>query len=330
MYFLRYILSISKLIYISLSKLRESETWGKTYLNSLEFTYQGKFEPSLINKVSKYQSIQLHFVANAFSGLFNRKNNKLEVERNIQYFLMTVLYDELIDENKLEESRLNEMFYQPEKATPHNFKERVLIAMHLKLLEQVTDKENYWDTIEKVHLAQKDSAKQFKTETSIEDIVDITKRKGGYSLLMCRHYLVDPKNEMIDQCWFHLGGLIQMTNDLYDTYKDTQAGIHTFANKSNSLKLIVATYEAQKKLLKTSIQQLPVSNKIKAAFCRNIAVIPAFGDIAIQQLKRIATNSSTLPNFNEIPRKSLIIDMELSANKYLLLKYAYKNGKLWM
>ena len=127
MYFLRYILTISKLIYISLSKLKESNTWGKAYLNSLEITYQGNFEQSLIDKVSKYQSIQLHFVANTFSGLFNRNNNKAEVERNIQYFLMTVLYDELIDENKLDESRLNEMFYQPEKATPNNFKERVLI-----------------------------------------------------------------------------------------------------------------------------------------------------------------------------------------------------------
>jgi hypothetical protein len=37
-----------------------------------------------------------------------------------------------------------------------------------------------------------------------------------------------------------------------------------------------------------------------------------------------------LPNFNEIPRKSLIIDMELAFNKYRLIKYAYKNGKLWM
>lgn len=330
MYFLQYIYTISKLIYISLTKLKQSENWGINYLNDLEIKYEGKFESSLISKVAKYQSIQLHYVANAFSGLFKRKNNKKEIERNIQYFLMTVLYDELIDENKLDESRLNEMFYHPEKAEPSNFKERVLIAMHIALLNQVPNKENYWDTIEKVHLAQKDSVKQFSAELSYEAIIDITKRKGGYSLLMCRHYLEDKENEKIDECWYHLGGLIQMTNDLYDTYKDTQAGIYTFANKSTSLNTIELTYEAQKKLLQDSIIHLPLSKKTKERFNRSISLIPAFGEIAIEQLKGIATNSSTLPNFNEIPRKSLIIDMELSSNKYKLLKYAYKNGKLWM
>jgi hypothetical protein len=330
MYFFQFIVTISKLIFISLTQLKKSETWGKQYLNQLEITYQGQFEPDLIKKVAKFQSIQLHFVANTFSGLFNRNNNKAEVERNIQYFLMTVLYDELIDENKLDESMLNEMFYQPEKATPNNFKERVLIAMHLKLLEQVTDKKNYRDTIEKVHLAQKDSAKQFKKETSIEDIIDITKRKGGYSLLMCRHYLTDPVNENIDACWYALGGLIQMTNDLYDSYKDTKEGIYTFVNKQQELAHIEMIYMDQKRLLNNSISKLPVTTNTKLKFAIKISIIPAFGDIAIQQLKGINNNSNTLPNFNQIPRKSLIIDMEKMVNRYRLIKFAYKNGKLWM
>ncbi len=329
MYFLQYILAISKLVYISLTRLKQSETWGKAYLHELEVKYNGKFETSLISKVAKYQSIQLHYVANAFSGLFERMNNKNEVERNIQYFLMTVLYDELIDENKLEESRLNEMFYHPQKAEPHNFKERVLLAMHLELLSKIANEKSYWDTIEKVHLAQKDSAKQFNEVTSFEEIMDITKRKGGYSLLMCRHYLTDPIDEKIDECWYHLGGLIQMTNDLYDTYKDTKAGIYTFANKSESINTIEAAYNSQKELLKNSIIHLPISPKNKESFSLNISIIPAFGDIAIQQLKGIALHSTAMPNFNKIPRKSLIIDMELSVNKYRLLKYAYKNGKLW-
>jgi hypothetical protein len=117
---------------------------------------------------------------------------------------------------------------------------------------------------------------------------------------------------------------------LYDTFKDTKEGIHTFANSQQQIENIGMAYAAQKKLFKASITKLPVSNSIKQRFAIKTSIIPAFGDIAMNQLKGIASNSSTLPNFNEIPRKSLIIDMELASNKYRLIKYAYKNGKLWM
>ncbi len=330
MYFFQFIVTISKLIYISLTQLKKSETWGKEYLTHLETAYQGQFEPDLIKKVSKFQSIQLHFVANTFSGLFNRSNTKAEEERNIQYFLMTVLYDSLTDDLKIDEQRVYDITFQPEKISPSNFKERVLIAMHLALLSQVPDKNAYWEVVKQIHLAQKDSAKQFNAHTSLDELVDITKRKGGYSLLMCRHYLTDPFNENIDDCWYSLGGLIQMTNDLYDTYKDTKEGIYTFANTQRELPSIELIYSNQKRLLNSSISKLSVPKSDKLKFAIKISIISAFGDIALQQFKGINNNSNTLPNFDQIPRESLIIDMEKMLNRYRLIKFAYKNGKLWM
>ena len=108
-------------------------------LKALEIKYNGKFEAALIKKVARYQSIQLHYVANTFSGLNNRKNNQAEIERNIQYFLMTVLYDELTDDQKMEDQRVYEISYHPEQVSPRNFKERVLLAMHIGLIKQVSN-----------------------------------------------------------------------------------------------------------------------------------------------------------------------------------------------
>ena len=329
MYFLQFFFTISKVIFISLTQLKKSNAWAKHYLKELEFTYNGKFEPAIISKIARYQSIQLHFVANVFSGLYGRKNTNQEQLKNLQYFITTVLYDAFFDEDKLAEARINELFYHPEKAVPTQFSERVFIAMHLALLKQVADKGAYWNTIHNLHLAQQDSAKQFNTTTSKEEILAITIRKGGYSLLICRHYLQDPIHENIDQCWYALGGLIQMTNDLYDTYKDTESGIRTFANEAKQISTIQHIYETQKQQFKQLVIKLPFNYHQKIVFSIHMSVIAAFGDIAIQQLKGITTNSGTLPNFKEIPRKLLIIDMELVINKYRLIKYAYKNGKLW-
>ncbi len=330
MYPLYYIYFMSQLFWTALTKLKPTQNWGVNYLKNLEIKYNGKFDERVIKKVAKYQGIQLHFVAATFAKLFSRNISYHEKELNIKYFTMTSLYDDLIDDSKADEALLNQIFYHPEKVNPASFNERVLVALHMDLLNQVVDRADYWYAMENIHIAQKDSSLQFDNNTSVEKIIDITKRKGGYSLLMCRHYLLDPKFKELDECWYTLGGLIQMTNDLYDTYKDTQEGIRTFANQLQNIAEIESIYQKQKDTLRLQIQQLPISNTKKTEFSILISIIPSFGDIAISQLKRIQGNSSSLPNFNQIKRKELIIDMEKPYNIFSLFYFAFKNGKLWM
>ncbi len=330
MYFINFIYYIVKIVYTALTKLKQSSRWAKAYLHKIELDFNGKFDQQLVEKVARYQSVQLHFVANSFTKLHGRLNTEKEVERNILFFLMSVLYDEIIDEHLMDEETLNELFNQPELANPANFNEQVLVYIHQKLLNEVTDKQSYWNALQKTHQAQKDSNKQFDDNTSIEEIIDITKRKGGYTLLMCRHYLNDSSNDLIDQCWYKLGGLIQMTNDLFDTYKDTVNGINTFATKLKNIESIAAIYNEQQTALNENIKRLPFDEKKKIEFAINMSIIPAFGHIALSQLKQLQSNSKDLPNFKNVKRKSLIIDMEKNINIIRLIRYSFKFGKLWM
>lgn len=330
MYPIYYLYFISKFIFNSLIELKSRARWGEKYLQDLALKFNGKFEEHVIKKVSKYQSIQLHFVANSFSKLNGRINSAAEAERNILFFLMSVLYDEIIDNQLMDEAELNQLFLNPSAANPSNFNERVLIFIHQELINQVDDKESYWKTLQLTHRAQLDSKKQFDPSITRDQILDITKRKGGYTLLMCRHYLKDPSNLATDDCWYTLGGLIQMTNDLYDTYKDNQEGIHTFANQFKELASINEMYTNQMNEFNSSIRNLPYSQRKKMEFAINMSLIPAFGFVAINQLKQLTSNSKTLPNFSDVKRKDLIIDMEKMGNIMRLIKYSYKYGKLWM
>ncbi len=330
MYFFNFIYYISCIVISALTNLKGTAKWGKLFLHGIEEKFDGKFDNALIEKVSKYQSIQLHFVANAFSKLNGRLNNEIEKERNILFFLMSVLYDEMIDEHKMNEDVLDHLFNHPEKANPSSFNEKVLVYIHQRLLTEVDGKESYWKTLQNTHLAQKDSKKQFEADTTIEEILDITLRKGGHTLLMCKHYINEPSNQQMDACWYMLGGLIQMTNDLYDTYKDTQNGINTFATKIKNIDKINDIYQEQASNLFSHIKLLPFDNSKKIEFAINMSIIPAFGQIAINQLKLLQLNSITLPNFNDVHRKDLIIDMEKNINIIRLIRYAYKYGKSWM
>ena len=330
MYPIYYIYYIIKLLNTAILKLPKAKMWAKAYVKQLEVSFNGKFDDQLIQKVAKYQSIQLLFVANNFSKLYGRFNNDVEKERNLLFFLMSVLYDEIIDNQQMEEAELNELFYHSAQVNHENFNVKVLVYIHQKLLNQVSNKESYWDTIQKTHQAQVDSRNQFNSNISLNEIIDITKRKGGYTLLMCRHYLVDPVDEKIDQCWYQLGGLIQMTNDLYDTHKDTLDGIHTFATHIKNFDTLNEVYEQQVNNFNTSINQLSCSIDKKIEFGINMSMIASFGYVAINQLKHLKSGSNTLPNFKEVNRKDLIIDMEKIKNIFKLIHFSYKQGKLWM
>jgi hypothetical protein len=178
-----------------------------------------------------------------------------------------------------------------------------------------------------IHQAQVDSLEQLKIDISLERILSITERKGGYSLLMCRHYIQMSANEAIDNCWYQLGGMIQMTNDLYDIYKDTIAGIYTFSNTQNSYEKIKADYELQVNKYKSSINQLEFKQSNKLMLQIKLSLIPALGYVALENLNRLQGDKNTLQPFKDYPRKELIIDMEKVKNIVRLFKYSYHIAK---
>ena len=256
MYFIIYSYHILKLLARMLFGLTLSENKADKLLKKIEIQFNGKFAPTTFKKIKKFQGIQQFIINDSFTNFEDRTTNTKERENNKLYFILASLYDDLMDENLVSQSVLNEMFLHPEKANPNSFSETVLIDTHLKLLSRVYNKEAYQRVLNNIHQAQIDSLEQLKNDISLERILSITERKGGYSLLMCRHYIEMATNENIDNCWYQLGGMIQMTNDLFDIYKDTMAGIYTFANTQNEFEKIKDQYVSQVHKYNQSIEQL--------------------------------------------------------------------------
>jgi len=324
MFLVRFTIHLTTLIIRTYIGLRRSKKFTAQYLQELESRFNGKFDPHIFNQVIKWNSILQHFVCNSFSALYGRYNTAIEEERNLMYFTTTALYDEIIDTKSLPVDELDELFYHPEKAVGKNFEQIVLLHLHNQLLHQVPDKDEYWSVIHNIHTAQKDSIKQFESTTNDKELLSITQRKGGYSLLMCRHYLDLPKSKEIDTCWYMLGSVIQMTNDLYDIYKDVQAGIETFATRAKKSTEIASIYINQANQLFESIGKLPFPAKKRNKLLTTLSAIPSFGYIALENLKKLQGNASELPPMHTIERNKLIIDMEKPQNLMRLIKYSYQ------
>ncbi len=328
MYLYSFIKSIGILTLKTFSGLKQSEKWATEYLHMVELKFDGKFDQKTLEKVVKRYSIQQHFINDSFSSLYGRNNNANEKERNLLYFIMVSVYDDFFDDKTLTLEQIDSIFYHQEEYTAQTFFEKVFIYTHTRLLNDVADKAQYFKVFEVLHIAQKDSLEQFNPAVSDEALLSITTRKGGYCLLMCRHYLDTPYLPEADATWYALGGVIQLTNDLYDIYKDMQEGIITLAIRAKQHEAIYALYHKHAEALNESIRKLPVTNSHKSDLSIILNVIAAFGYVALDNLARIQGNRASLPAFEILARKELIIDMEKNTNRFKLLKFTYQNAGL--
>ena len=331
MYLVSFIKSIGSLTLKTFSGLKQSEKWATNYLYKVEEKFNGKFDKKTLEKIVKRYSIQQHFINDSFSSLFGRNNIEKEKERNLLYFIMVSVYDDFFDDKTLTIEQIDSIFYHPETFNPQTFFEKVFIYTHTRLLNDVADKAQYFKDFEGLHIAQKDSLEQFNPNVTDEALLSITTRKGGYCLLMCRHYLDTPYLPEADASWYALGGVIQLTNDLYDIYKDMQEGIITLAIRAKQYEAIYALYDSHAEALNETIRQLPVTKNRKSDLSIILNVIAAFGYVALDNLKRLQANNSNnsiLPAFDTLARKELIIDMEKNSNRFKLLKFTYQNANL--
>jgi len=328
MYLVSYIKSIASLTIKTYSGLKQSEKWATDYLHRVELKFDGKFDQKTLEKVVRRYSIQQHYINDSFSSLYGRNNNSNEKERNLLYFIMVSVYDDFFDDKTLTLEQIDAIFYHPEEYIAQTFFEKVFIYTHSRLLNDVADRAQYFKDYEGLHLAQKDSLEQFNPKVSNETLLSITRRKGGFCLLMCRHYLDTPYLPEADAIWYALGGLIQLTNDLYDIYKDIQEGIITLAVRAKQYEAIYILYHQHAQALNDSIRKLPVKILRKNDLSIILNVVAAFGYIALDNLARLQGNNPSLPAFETLNKKELIIDMEKNSNRFKLLKYIYQNARL--
>lgn len=298
-------------------------------MNEYEQKFNGEFSKSLINKTSRYEGIQQIVINDAFTKLVGRQTNTYERASNKLFFILTFLYDDIMDEKILSEDELNKLLENPHKNPHEIFEAKVLVDIHLQLLQRTKQTEKYQSTLQAIHKAQKDSLIQFNSEVSQSELLDIVMKKGGYSFLMCSLYIDLPISKKMDNCWYHIGSMLQFIDDMYDIHSDLQEGINTYANTCKKYSTLEDTFSDLVKHLKYLIRELPFEEYKKKQLLIQLSIIPAFGYLALDNFKILSDQHGNFKNFKEYPRKSLIIDMEKMGNILRLLSKSYKIGKSW-
>lgn len=328
MYLVYYPYVLFVFLFRLLLNFRRVQQEGSSFLRSLEQAFDGTFSAKMSKEAIKRQGIQQLYINDSFAQLCGRITYREEQRRNKLYFVLSGLYDDMLDQKEASVADVDRMFRDPASFKARNFNEQVLIHVHLTLLNAVSDKKSYQALLNDMHAVQLESLQQFDPNIENDHLISIARRKGGYSLLMCRHYLELPVAKYTDDVWYHLGAVIQLSNDVFDLYKDLQEGIYTYANRATSYQAIQEVYEQEVTALRKSIVAMPVPYFKKLRFSILLSLIPALGLVALDNLQRLQAGSVQLPAWRNLSRKALIVDMEKPKNLFSLMVHAFRLGRL--
>lgn len=317
---------VSKVICFFYAKPREVR-WARQRVRALGSALGGRLDDATFYKVVNSYAIYNPVICEAFTALRNRRSRDAEKERLLQYFICSSLFDNFCDRNELTQEALYQISFSPETYTPGSFDEQLFLQAHLFLCGEVADKAGYLQAKKGVFQSQIDSLKQFNPAISNEDIRQITLRKGGYAVLLCHFYLDDRASEPEQQCWYQMGGMIQLINDLFDIYKDYQDGIATLPNRMNDAYAFQLHYMELVEQLKREIAHLPFPVAAKRHLTVSIIGICAVGAMAIRQLQEIQGMAPELPDLRSLPRNALIVDMEKPRNMWYCIRWIYQHAR---
>lgn len=296
-------------------------------LDRIERMFDGSFRPATRRKIAVSYGIYHPMICDAFARLHGRRTNEEEKMNFFCYFICSSLFDDFTDYGPMSEERLMSISFNPSHKA-EGFDERVFLYAHRRLHHFVREKERYDDLSELIFDAQMKSKKQYHNRLDEEELLSVTLAKGGYSVLLCRFYLELEAGKAEEDCWYCIGTLIQLTNDLYDIHKDLSDEIATPANRMRDARAFERFFNSRIDLMKDAIRRLPYDRKTLRSFSLLMAGIYAFGLIALHRLKRMQGGGENLPDLKTLDGKALIVDMEKRRNLALWFHFVYRNARL--
>ncbi|RFS21911.1 hypothetical protein DVR12_14765 [Chitinophaga silvatica] len=304
---------------------KKEKRWAETYLANLESEADANLPTDTAKKIVNAYSIYLPMVIDAFTQVDGRHTSLDEKKRILQYFVCSTTFDDFTDNNELTQEQLNEISFGYSAYQPQTVQERLFLYCHVKLKQFVKDQTGYSHATHALFQAQVDSGKQTDPTIPDDELFRITIEKGAYSVLLCSFYMEDGMlSDRWQECWFQLGAIIQLTNDLFDIWKDVRDGFQTLPVRTKDADQLYLTFTEMVDKLEGLIDNLPVPDSRKWKFRMNMMSICSFSDMAIQQLRAIQQEHGKMPELNTLPRKALIIDMEKIGNIWHCMRFTYQ------
>jgi hypothetical protein len=287
------------------------------YANSYENTRKSK----LINfKRLKYYNRVTTIFYTCLEHLTGKKLTSQQIEAASLFCGITPLMDDLMDEDNYSDAEINRLV---QKEFPRNtVYERVCVGLYADLSERSGDIRTQPVFKEALDFQLKSRLQSGVEPLSKKEIEEITLKKGGYSFLLALQAISpDLLNDVrVEAAAFHLGASVQLTNDIYDIYKDRQSGLQTLLTTTEDMTVFRTFFEKYIAETQTLIQELPYTKHRKNILLFQYNALVSFARVALEQLVCNQKASSNVFKLQEYTRAQLVCDMHRWDNQKKVLK----------
>jgi hypothetical protein len=154
---------------------------------------------------------------------------------------------------------------------------------------------------------------------------EITLSKGGNSLLFYRAAIEPTVSEKERSVLFLLGGLMQLSNDLFDIYKDREAGIKTLPMFYDDIYELKVFFNEKLKAVYAEAYSLPFNQNSIRHFLSILSIsVFSRGFVCLQQLEALQKRSGNVFQLSTYTRKQLICDMDTKKNMLRSAAFHFK------
>lgn len=281
----------------------------------------GSITAADLKKITSYYALGVPVIlGEAFKILSGKTLTKQE--RYCMTFLggISGLLDDLFDDPKKDAAHLKEFIFSAEKLTPHNSYEALLVHLYRLGLSKSNHADRLRVQAGKVFEAQQKSLEQ-KPGISANDLKLITYAKGGSSFLFYRLCLDDPLEEAEEQLVYHLGGLMQLGNDIFDIWEDIQTGTLTVATSSTDIKNLRELFAEEFNLIFSLARNTCYPDKQVDHFLNLIKLGLSRVFVCLAQFQKLQLQHGGSFQPEKFGREKLICDMQKASNQIKAFHY---------
>lgn len=282
-------------------------------LNMLLAVHDQQLTADQLKRIDVYTTTGF-YVNYCLATLRGQPMSATEVKNTLNLSILTPQLDDLYDTLKLSSTEILEQLHQ---GTDDNITGRMLLPKYLygQIIAH-NDNAGFQEIFSQALKAQDESLQQLEEEwLSEEQLIRITREKGGLWTLLFRLMLTHPLKKGEKEAILSLGHLLQLTNDMYDVYKDTGNGQQTLFTNATDMTHNEKAYHS---LIDNMMQQFSLldydrENIIK---CLNtVSMISALGKICLKQLKSCQTRTNGIFKADGYTRSQLVCDMAKWTNR---------------
>ncbi len=231
------------------------------------------------------------------------------------------LCDDLVDDHNWTRKEVFDIIFNnpDEEGLPGNVKLMIALNNEFHKIWNVSDK--YINQLKVALEWQSVSAKQHDPNITLDEIVTICREKNGNTSLMFAALIDEEWTEKELACIYQSAIAGQLTNDAFDIYKDTQAGIYTYFNKASLVKQVREFFIDECKKLHSLVRACNTTERNKKNTIRRMCILHAFTLTALDHLQETEDKLGVPLDWKKVPRQEMVTDMALNSNRFKTVKY---------